>query len=376
MAALPTLKRHRALERRMPLLFGLLAVCVLGLLGLGGSAYRELLDAQREQALSRAVLAEIDAIERAIAARPALLLCAVQGIALTGPPLPADAAGPLARLRELLTEPGPQQRQFEALPGQIDALQREHSAPLSEACSAGRRLGTARALEIEALGAQRRGELQATIERLRDAERGLLAERQARLDARTDEASQRFVLLALATAVLTLVATVGLRGVATRLTETSRRLRHEAHERSLAQELQHGSQRRLAMLLEHIPEAVVAFDAEARVLWTNPAGEAMFGHAHAALRRTPLARLLPELEQWLHWPDTQPELDPGEKLPASWTVRREAMLGLHADGREFPIELTLVQTRVGGERVGLCICRELQAPGPADPRAGPDGAVG
>ena len=358
------MRRLGGLERRVPWLLGLLAAGVLGLLGLSWSAYGELLDAQRERAHTQQVLAEVDALERATAAQPALVLCAAQGASPRPLPPPPDTATPLARLTELLPGDGQQLRNLDAARPYLDALRRDHTEPLAAACRDGRRLGTARALEISTLGVMRRSEVEARIAALRGVAHGLLGERQARLASRTDAAGRLFALFAAATVVLAVVATLGMHGVTSRLAESNRRLRHEATERGLAQELQREVQRRLELVLDHIPDAVVAFDAEARVLWINPAGESLFGRRREDLRRQPIAMLVPELDRWLHWPDTQPEGEPDpepeSKRPQARTARRETMVGLHADGSEIPVEVALVQTRVGGERVGVCVCRDLR----------------
>ncbi len=351
------MSRYPALERRVPLLFGLLAVCVLGLLAMSWSAYRELLDAQRWREHTNEVLVELAELDRATAPQPALVLCAAHGASRGA--LPELPAPDLARLRALLRDDGQQLRTLDALPPLLDALQRGYTAPLLDACRAGRRLGPERATDISSVGLLHRTGIAAAIATLRGVERGLLRERQARLEARTQTAGQLFALFAVATVVLAFVATIGMRGVTTRLADTNRRLRREATERSMAQEQQRESQRRLEMVLDHIPDAVIAFDAEARVQWINPAGEAMFGRFAIAVRSQSMALLVPELDHWLHWPDTQPDLDPEVALPESWTARRETLYGLHADGREFPIEIALVQTRVNGERVGVCVCRDL-----------------
>jgi NtrC-family two-component system sensor histidine kinase KinB len=351
--------RFPALERRVPLLFALLALCVLGLLAMSWKAYDDLQQAQRERDHADAVLAGLAELERATAPQSALLLCAVSGASRIEVPRPPDPLPFLERLRRLLADDAAQLGVLAELPPLLAALQRSYLEPLDQACREGRRLTDALALDYSALGVAHRSRIHGHIDELRRTERRRLFDGQARLQARSDDAGQLFALFAVATAVLAVVATIGMRGVTTRLAVANRRLRREATDRSMAQEQQRESQRRLEMVLDHIPDAVIAFDADARVQWINPAGEAMFGRFAVGLRAQPMALLVPELDHWLHWPDTQPEIDPEVVLPESWTARRETLYGLRADGSEFPIEIALVQTRVNGERVGVCVCRDL-----------------
>lgn len=353
------MKGHTAIERRVPLLFALLAVCVVGLLGLSWRAYAELLEAQHWRERINQGLAALADMEQATTPLSALLLCAANGASPIVVPEPPDTGRALERLRERLQDDAQSLRTLDELPPLLDALQRGYVAPLDDACRARTRLGFARALEISSLGVVHRNSIRTVTGQLRRDAQGRLAERQAKLQAHTERTGRLFALLAVATLVLAVVATIGMRGVTSRLAEINRRLRREATGRGLAQEQQRESQRRLEMVLDHIPDAVIAFDASARVQWINPAGQAMFGRDAANAQTRPMSVLVPELEHWLHWPDTQPQIDPDVQLPEAWTARRETMYGVHADGREFPIEMALVQTRVNGERVGVCVCRDL-----------------
>ncbi len=348
-----------AIERRVPLLFALLAVCVVSLLGLSWQAYAELLEAQRWRERINGVLAALSDMEQATTPLSALVLCAANGASPIAVPAPPDTGRALQRLRASLQDDAQQLPVLDELPPLLDALQRSYVAPLDAACRAGTRLGFARTMEISSLGVLHRDGIRAATRRLSRTAQGQLAERQAELSAHTERTGRLFALLAVATVVLTVVSTLGMRGVTSRLAETNRRLRREAAGRGLAQEQQRESQRRLEMVLDHIPDAVIAFDAAARVQWINPAARAMFGRDADRAHGRPMSLLVPELEHWLHWPDTQPQIDPDVQLPEAWTARRETMYGLHADGREFPIEMALVQTRVNGERVGVCVCRDL-----------------
>ena len=349
--------RAGGIERRVPLLFALLAVCVLGLLAMSWRAYDELQAAQSWRDRSRDVLAALDALERDTAAQPALLLCAAHGRALLGRPPAPDPHPTLQRLGTLLRDTPAWHAELEALARLLEALRQRYDEPLGAACAGGRRLSEAAALAVSAAGVVERGRVQASIERLRGVETARLAEREERLRSGASDADRLFMLFAGATVLLAVVATVGLRAFTARLADSNRRLRREATERGIAQEQSRDAQRRLEMTLDHIPDGVIAFDAGLRVQRINPAAEAMFGRSRAGMRAQPVSLLIPELDHRTQWPDTEPP----DAVPAQtpWRARRETMYGVRGDGSEFPIEVALVQTRVGAERIGVCVCRDL-----------------
>lgn len=349
--------KMRGLGRQVWLLFVLLALCVVGLLMASWKAYADLQDAQSWRDHTRVVLATIDALERETAPLPALLLCAARGRVGAVPVLVADPTPTRERLGRLVLDNPAQVQAVEALPPLIEGLQKAYVAPLSAACERGRRLGEAAALATSAAGVEQREPIRQVLSRMRGVETALLAEREARLRARTERAGQLFALLGLATVLLAVGATAGLRAFTARLAESNRRLRREATERGIAQEQSRDAQRRLGMTLDHIPDGVIAFDADLRVQWINPAAEAMFGRSRNGMRAQAVSQLIPELDHRTEWPDTEPPDDLPPQTP--WRARRETMFGLRSDGSEFPIEVALVQTRVGSERIGVSVCRDL-----------------
>jgi NtrC-family two-component system sensor histidine kinase KinB len=349
------------LERRVPLLFAGLALCVLALLALSWRAYDELGKAQRWRDHSREVLAELDALTFATAAQPVLLLCAANGAAPAELPPPVNALAVWQRLQALTRDAPAQQSTLEELPPLIQALDDGYFAPLREACGANRRLGFARALELSTIGITHRGAIERYVQQMRTVEQGLLRQREDQLRMSRQSVRRLFALFGVGTVLLALVATVGLRGFTARLADSHRWLRREATERGMAQEQQRETQRRLEMVLDHIPDAVIAFDAGARVQWINPACEAMFGRAGRLVRGQPISLLVPELDHWMRWPDTEPPEGAADAPGGAWSTRRETMYGVRADGHEFPLETALVHALVNGERVGVCVCRDLSA---------------
>jgi len=172
--------------------------------------------------------------------------------------------------------------------------------------------------------------------------------------------------------VLGAIALVVVRSFTLRMAEGNRKLFGEAQRRAQAQDSLALSQRRMRVLLDHIPDAVIAFDARGRVQWINPIGEAMFGTARRVLLGRPMALLMPGLDDELQWPNTEPQpLDDGhppddDERPLPWTARHLQIDGLRVragagagEPERFPIDVSLVQTRADGHRVGVCVARDL-----------------
>ena len=349
------------LERRFPLLFGLLGVCVLGLLAASWLAYEDLRDAERWRNHTNEVLLEVAQLERAVQPLGGHLLCAVLGASPGAPQVLPDPQGPLRRLRALVTDNPSQLRTLEELPPLLEALWRGYALPIDQACRGPGRMAVTRVLDLSAIGVVHRDRIQGYIEKLRRVEARLLEQRETRLDACARVLRERFVLLALATLALALLATLGLRGVTGRLAAVQRRLRHEVIERGMAREQQREAQRRLEMVLEHVNEAVIGLDERLRVQWLNPAGQSMFGRTRASLRGQPLAELLPGIDHELQRPDPQPldDDDDASSRNEPWLVLRTARECRRADGVRFIAEAALVQGRVNGELIAVCVCRPL-----------------
>jgi len=362
------------LATRFTAAFGLLALALISLVALAWQSYTELLAAQDYRARSDAVVATLHQLEAELQPDAQRALCAATG----GPPLaPSDTAAAawpatLSRLQALLAEePYPAER-VSRLRKDIAAWEQLYGLPLRQACAEGLRLGAAEVQARARLALPARTRI---VDGLRDLHQAAQAERLARdnrLGERVDASRRALALLSVAAVVLGAIALVVVRSFTLRMAEGNRKLFGEAQRRAQAQDSLALSQRRMRVLLDHIPDAVIAFDARGRVQWINPIGEAMFGTARRVLLGRPMALLMPGLDDELQWPNTEPQpLDDGhppddDERPLPWTARHLQIDGLRVragagagEPERFPIDVSLVQTRADGHRVGVCVARDL-----------------
>lgn len=117
------------------------------------------------------------------------------------------------------------------------------------------------------------------------------------------------------------------------------------------------SQKRLSGIVESAMDAIITVDAEQRVMMFNNAAEKMFGCPAAETVGTSVMRFIPERFRKAH----------GEGIrlfEQTGATRRRigelgSIMGLRADGHEFPIEASVSQTEVEGKKLFTIILRDM-----------------
>jgi PAS domain S-box-containing protein len=116
------------------------------------------------------------------------------------------------------------------------------------------------------------------------------------------------------------------------------------------------SQQRLGAILDSANDAIVSIDERGRVvLWNEHAG-AIFGYTQDEMLGKTLDGLIPERFRDAHHTGIQRVLDGGERHVIGQTAE---LAGLHRDGREFPLELSLATWESEGERLFIGIIRDI-----------------
>jgi len=138
---------------------------------------------------------------------------------------------------------------------------------------------------------------------------------------------------------------------------TAEGLRLSDQRRIAAERLRHRQQAELTGIINSAMDAVIMVDSEQRVALFNPAAEQMFGHTAGAVVGAPLDVLLPSRFQAGH----------GEhiwRFSATGTISRRmgglgTITGLRANGEEFPIEASISQLEVDGDKYFTVILRDI-----------------
>ena len=120
--------------------------------------------------------------------------------------------------------------------------------------------------------------------------------------------------------------------------------------------LRRAAQRRDGAILAAATDAVVTADADQRVVGFNAAAERMFGVSAAAMLGAPLDRLLPARYRPRHAAGLEAAARRGGVRPA--VSRPEGLVGLRADGEEFPIDASFSYAEVDGQKLFTAILRD------------------
>lgn len=128
-------------------------------------------------------------------------------------------------------------------------------------------------------------------------------------------------------------------------------------ERKRADDALEDSRRRMEGIVNSAMDALITIDNQQRILLFNPAAERMFEVAASEALGQPISRFIPERYRQGHDAHIQRFKDTGV------TSRRMGALGaisgLRSSGEEFPVEASISQTMVAGERLATVILRDI-----------------
>ena len=109
-------------------------------------------------------------------------------------------------------------------------------------------------------------------------------------------------------------------------------------------------------LWETTPDAVLMLDEDSIIRYANPGAIRLFGHPQATLEGGPLARVQPLSLRAAHVHGMGAYMRSGIKR-LEW--RGVEAMGLHADGREFPIEISFSEMELDGRRMFVGFLRDI-----------------
>jgi PAS domain S-box-containing protein len=132
---------------------------------------------------------------------------------------------------------------------------------------------------------------------------------------------------------------------------------HELAERKRAQDALEKSEARSRSIVESAYDAFVSMDAEGRITGWNAQAEATFGWtASEALGRSLADTIIPVTHREAHRNGLARYLATGK---GSVLGRRLELTGLHRNGQEFPVELTISAVRSGEDQLFHAFIRDI-----------------
>ncbi len=142
-------------------------------------------------------------------------------------------------------------------------------------------------------------------------------------------------------------------------------VKHLSLEAASAKQALTASEDRFREVVQTAPDAIVLADGEGRILSWNSAAERLFGYRSEEVQEQSLTMIMPERYRDRH-------VRAVERVRTTGDVRLKGtvvtMHGLHKDGREFPIEMSLSSWISSGTRVHCGIVRDITARKEAEAR--------
>lgn len=146
-----------------------------------------------------------------------------------------------------------------------------------------------------------------------------------------------------------MIATVLTAGYGTLLYINARSLNHSAELRT--------SEGRVKGILNAAMDGVISINESYRIIFVNPAAERIFGYSAADLLEKPIGILLPLDKREAHEQHIKHFGTTGVTTRTMYALGE--IRGLHADGREIPIEATISQTIIDEEKIFTVILRDI-----------------
>lgn len=109
--------------------------------------------------------------------------------------------------------------------------------------------------------------------------------------------------------------------------------------------------------IDSLMDAIVAVDDEQKILLFNPAAEHMFGLASKEALGKPLSTLIPHRARLVHHDHVKKFAE--SEVDSRTMGPQLEIVGLRADGSEFPIESTISHTLINGKRQSTAVLRDV-----------------
>ena len=124
----------------------------------------------------------------------------------------------------------------------------------------------------------------------------------------------------------------------------------------LAEEALRLSEARFRALAESASDAIATIDTKSKILFVNRAAEKIFGYSVEEMLGHEITMLMPDYLRLVHKSSLARYTESGRKH-MDWT--RVQLPGLHKDGREIPVELSIAEHTEDGEKRFTGILRDV-----------------
>jgi PAS domain S-box-containing protein len=135
------------------------------------------------------------------------------------------------------------------------------------------------------------------------------------------------------------------------------KITRDISERSKAGRAILDSRRRMEGIVQSAMDAIITIDDEQRIVLFNPAAEKIFGYPVDEVLGRPVTILIPE--QYRHHHEEQVRQFFESDVINRKLESENPIFALRRNGEQFPIEASISQVIVGGERVGTIILRDI-----------------
>ncbi|WP_119303137.1 sensor histidine kinase [Dongia deserti] len=131
--------------------------------------------------------------------------------------------------------------------------------------------------------------------------------------------------------------------------------RYQIHRRDAEQRIRL-NEAKFRAVTETASDAIISADRHGLIRYYNPGAERAFGYSEQEMIGEPLTRLMPERFRQAHAEGLQRYLNTREEKVIGKTVE---LVGLHKDGREFPVDLALASSEVDHDLFFTAIVRDI-----------------
>jgi PAS domain S-box-containing protein len=119
------------------------------------------------------------------------------------------------------------------------------------------------------------------------------------------------------------------------------------------------TRRRMEGIVQSAMDAIITIDEEQRIVLFNPAAEKIFGYSADQVLGKPVTMLIPEQFREGHAAHVRRFFESGVVNRPLIGANGIELKALRGSGEEFPIEASISQVTVAGERVGTIILRDI-----------------